>query len=153
LNLSSVVGKDAPTVFAAISNALAPDGATPEQVVAREAVNDVLADLYERFVTKDGDISRLNALTGEDISKAVVDSVTSYIYHRWLQELGRQMEEKAINSSQAVGLEREAKLFVRDSVTLDLKGKDPLAMNWATEGNPIVERIYIEAYTLFGAGR
>lgn len=56
LNLSSVVGKDARTVFAAISNALSPDGASPEQAVAREATNDTLSDIYERFVGDDGDM-------------------------------------------------------------------------------------------------
>jgi hypothetical protein len=153
LNLSAVVGKDPRTVFAAIANAIAPDGASPEQAVAREAVDDVLANLYQRFVVEEGDLSRLNALTGEDVSKAMLDSVTSYIYHRWLQELGRQIEEKSLSSSQAVRLEREAKLFVRESVALDLSGKDLLSLNWATDGHALVERIYREAYSLFGAGR
>jgi hypothetical protein len=64
LNLSSVIGKDPRTVFAAIANAIAPDGASPEKAVAREATDDVLADLYVRFVTDEGDLSRLNSLTG-----------------------------------------------------------------------------------------
>jgi hypothetical protein len=153
LNLSAVVGKDPRTVFAAIANAIAPDGASPEQAVAREATDDVLADLYHRFVVEGGDLSRMDSLTGEDVSKAMVDSVTSYIYHRWLQELGRQIEEKSISSSQAVRLEREAKLFVRESVNLDLSDKDLLNLNWTTDGNTIVERIYREAYSLFGAAR
>ena len=152
LNLSSVVGKDAGTVFAAISNALSPDGASSEQAAAREAVNDVLADLYERFVPEDGDLSKLNALTSDDISKAVIDSVSCYVYRRWLNELSKQMEKKAISSSEAVSLEREAKLFVKDSVKLDLTGRNPLTMNWGAEGNAIVEKIFQEAYSLFGAG-
>lgn len=151
LNLATVVGRDARTVFAAIANALAPDGATPEQVVAREAVDDVLSDLYERFVNDDVDLSRLDTLTEGDVSSAVIDSVTAYIYHRWIQELGVQLEKKAVTASEAVRLEREARLFVRDSVTLDLKGKNLLTMDWAREGNSLVEKIYIEAYTLFGA--
>ena len=153
LNLSSVIGKDARTVFAAISNALSPDGASPEQAVAREAVNDVLSDIYERFVGEDGDVSKLNALTGEDVAKAVTDSVVSYIYRRWLQELGKQIEKKAISSAQAVSLEREAKLFVKDAVKLDFKARDPLSMDWQTDGNAVVENIFNEAYSLFGVGR
>jgi hypothetical protein len=153
LNLSSVVGRDAQTVFAAISNALSPEGASPEQAVAREAINDVLSDIYERFVGDDGDISKLNALTGEDVAKAITDSVSTYIYKRWLQELGKQIEKKAVSSSEAVSLEREAKLFIKDSVKLDFKTTDPLSVNWKTDGHSIVETIYTQAYSLFGAGR
>lgn len=152
INLSSVIGKDPRTVFAAIANAIAPDGSSPEKAVAREATNDVLADFYERFVTDD-DLSRLNSLTSEDVKSAILDSVTCYIYHRWLQELGRQIEEKTMSSSEAVRLERETKLFVKDSVTVDFKDKDPLTMDWASDGSVLVERIFSEAYSLFGAGR
>jgi hypothetical protein len=152
LNLSSVVGRDAQTVFAAISNALSPDGASPEQAVARGAINDVLADIYERFVGEDGDLSKLNSLTGDDIKSAVADSVSTYIYQRWLQELGKQIEKKAISSSQAVSLEREVKLFVKDSVKLDLKSVDPLTIDWRTEGHQLISNIYEQAYSLFGAG-
>ncbi|OJW05281.1 MAG: hypothetical protein BGO49_31115 [Planctomycetales bacterium 71-10] len=152
LNLGSVVGKDARTVFAAISNALSPDGSSPEQAVAREAVNDVLADLYDRFVGPDGDLAKLDALTGEDVTASVVDSVSAYIYRRWLQELGKQIEKKAVSPSEAVGLEREAKLFVKDAVRLDFKSVNPLAIDWTAAGRLMIDDIYNQAYLLFGAG-
>jgi hypothetical protein len=153
LNLTSFVGRDARTVFAAISNALSPDGASPEQAIAREATNDVLSDIYERFVGDDGDISRLNALTGDDIVLAISDSVTTYIYKRWLQELGKQIEKKTVSAADAVGLEREVKLFIKDSVHLDFTAIDPLSVDWNADGHSIVENIYTQAYSLFGAGR
>lgn len=154
LDLATVVGRDAQTVFAAIANALAPNGASPEQAVAREAVGDVLEGLYERFALADGDLARLNSLSIDDVRQAVVDSVSSYIYHRWLQELGRQIEQKAISPAQAVRLERDVKQFVKDSTILDLKGEDVLAMDWDGEwGRAFVERIYADAYRLLGGAR
>lgn len=153
LNLDSVVGKDANTVFAAISNALSPSGDSPEQAVAREAVNDVLADIYEQFVGEDGDLSRLNALKGEDVARFVIESVSAYIYRRWLQDLGKQIEKKTISPAQAVGLEREARLFVKDAVNFDFRSVDPLSVDWRSDGGSIVERIYSQAYSLLGEGR
>jgi hypothetical protein len=153
INLGSVVGKDATTVFAAISNALSPSGDSPEQAAAREAVNDVLADVYEQFVGDDGDLARLNALTGEDVARFVVESASAYIYRRWLQDLGKQIEKKTISPAQAVGLEREARLFVKDAVSFDFRSVDPLSVDWRSDGGSIVEKIYNQAYSLFGEGR
>jgi hypothetical protein len=152
LNLASVIGKDPKAVFAAICNALAPDGGLHEQAVARQVTDEVLSNLYEACDVEADGLAALDRLTGEDVAKAMLDSVTSYIYHRWLQELGKQLEAKAISSPEAVRLERETWLFVKDSVAFDFQGKDPLAIDWARDGQALVERIYTEAYSLFGAG-
>jgi hypothetical protein len=151
LGLADVVGRPVETVLAAIADALAPDGATLEEVAARRAIDDSLATIFEQYGVDDAGVEQLNALGAEGTRKAIELSVTGYIYQRWLQELGQRIEERAIDASSAVQLERDVKAYVTDIVKLDLKDRDPLTINWdQTEGQEIIQRIYREAYSLLG---
>jgi hypothetical protein len=71
LGITTVVGESAETVIAKIAEALAPAGATREEVAARKAVNDVLCDLYEKFILDDGNLVNLDRMTPEDVRDAV----------------------------------------------------------------------------------
>lgn len=151
LGLADVVGRPVETVLAAIANALAPDGATLEEVAARRAIDDSLTTIFEQYGVDDAGIEQLNALGAEGTRKAIELSVTAYIYQRWLQELGQKIEERAINASSAKKLERDVKAYVTEIVKLDLKDRDPLTINWnQAEGREFIERIYGEAYSLLG---
>ncbi len=80
--------------------------------------------------------------------------VASYIYNRWLGDLGVKIEEKAISPQEAVRVERRMKDFIRDAVKLDLQRKDPLKIDWrGTEGKDLINRIYNDAYAVVGGER
>lgn len=150
LGLASVVGKDVETVFAAISNALAPPvGASREGDIARRAINDALEALYEQYFLEDGDITKLDQMSPEEIKSTFETVVSAYIYNRWLGELELVIEKKVVSVQEAVRLERDMKQYVRECVRLDLKNVDLLTMNWNDPlGQEFVERIFIEAYSL-----
>lgn len=149
LGLLSYVGRGAEEVFAAIANAIAPSGATLEEAAARRAANEVLAKLYEERVTENGDLSRLEQLTAEDVGTAVRDVVSSYVYQRWLEELGRSIEDGTTSPSEAVKLEREVRQYVRDIVLLEIPNDRLLAINWeSSEGQSLVQQLFEEAYGL-----
>lgn len=149
LGLSSFAGKPAAQVLAEIANRLAPNGATLEEAAARRAMDDALFSLYERYDLEDGNLSRLEAMDASAIREAVQESICSYIFHRWLQELGDRIEQKAVSADQAVGLEREVRDYVRDAVKLDLSQVDVLTMDWKSPaGSGLVERVFQEAYSL-----
>jgi len=149
LGLGDLAGRSAADVFAAIANSLAPSGATLEEAAARRAVDDALFALYRQFDLENADISRLDQMDGQAIRGAVEASVSAYIYHRWLQELGDRIEENAVTADQAVRLEREVRDYVEQTVRLDLREIDVLTLDWnGPEGSRIVERIYQEAYGL-----
>jgi hypothetical protein len=64
------------------------------------------------------------------------------------------LEEKAVTAAQAVKLERDMESYIRDTVKLDLRDKDPLTMQWdGAEGSAFVDRIYEEAYSILGGPR
>ncbi len=153
IGLGSYVGRDAQTVFAAIVDAIAPDASDIEQAAAREAVNETLAGLFEQFVSPDGNVAALESMTADTIRSAVETSVAASIFHRWLGDLEKQLEDKAVTPSEAVRLERDMAIYIRETVKLDLSDRDPLKMEWAKpDGVAFMERIYQEAYSILGSG-
>ena len=136
-------------MLAAIANALAPDGATQEEAVARQAVNETLAYLYERYGLADGDLTKLDAMDRAGVAEAVGVSVTAYIYHRWVQELGRKIEENSVSAQDAVRLERDVRAFIAETVLLDMTRVDPVTLDWGgPAGQRFVEQIYADAYAM-----
>jgi hypothetical protein len=151
LGLGRFVGRDVHEVFAGIVDALAPEGADLEQSATREAIEQTLAGLFEEYVGADGSVTALEAMTPDAIRTAVEASVAASILNRWLGDLGRMLEKKAVTAAQAVKLERDMASYIRDTVKLDLRDKDPLRMQWdGAEGVAFVERIYEEAYSILG---
>ena len=142
--LSAVVGKGAGAVFAAILDALAPEGALREEAVARKATAEALERLYlDLYGLEDGDLAKLEKMSGAVVSEAVIESVICYIYRLWLEELSIRIEDGALSAAAAVGLERDVADFVRESVKLDLKGSDGLKIDWeGLEGRGLIDRIY-----------
>ncbi len=153
VGLADFVGRDEAQVFAAIVNALAPNGASLEEAAARHAVADVLEELYTRFAVEAGGLDRLNEMTAEDVRTAIELSIARYIYHRWIGELCLRVEQKAVSSVQAERLEREMKQYVRDVVELDLGGIDLLRFEWnGAAGTRLLESLYEQAYAILGSG-
>lgn len=151
LGLARFTGRDVNTVFAAIVDALAPEGADIEQVSAREAIEQTLAGLFEQYVAPDGSVAALGAMTPDAIRSAIEASVAASIFNRWLGDLERRLEEKAVSAAQAVKLERDVKSYILDTVKLDLQRVDPLTMQWGgAEGQAFVDRIYEDAYSILG---
>lgn len=154
LGLGRFVGSDAETVLAAIENALAPAGSSREDAAARKAVGVALEEIYERFGAGDGGLEALERMSPDDVRATLTTSIAEYIYARWLSDLGRRLEDRAVSPDAAVRLERDMRAYLRDAVVLDLKGKDPLTVRWdAEEGRTLVEGLYEEAFRILGGGR
>jgi hypothetical protein len=152
LGLATVVGEPAESVIAKIAEALAPAGATREEVAARKAVNDVLSNLYEKFIPDDGNLENLDSMTPDDVRDTVEDCVSAYIYHRWLEELGSRIERGAIDENLAVTLENQMQDYVKDSVSLEVTGINVLNFDWhGTAGQELIERVFEDAYSILEA--
>jgi hypothetical protein len=147
--LGGVLGQPVDAVLAAIANAIAPAGATLEEAAARRAVDDALCLLYERVGLQDGDFARLDAIDAATAHEVLQASVASYIYNRWLQEVGDRIEMRSVSADAAVNLERQVRQFVVETARIDFAEIDVLGFNWADpQGRELVERIYRDAYSL-----
>jgi hypothetical protein len=154
LGLASIVGRDLNSVIAVIQDAICPEGAIREQVAAREAGANALEIVFAEVIDAGAGLEQLNSLTADDVVMAIGTMVASYIYNRWLGDLGVKIEEKAISPQQAVGMERRMKGFIRDAVKIDLAQRDPLRIDWrGREGREVIERIYSDAFAVIGGER
>lgn len=152
LGLAPLAGRSPTEVFAEITNAIAPAGATMEDGVARRAAADALAALYERKGVEEGGIERLATLSPADVTEGVLDSVNNYIFYRWTQELGLAIERGAVSAAEAVAVEAEMRSYIRDTVKVDLSGRDVLTIDWAgNEGQLFIEGVYQQAFRLIEA--
>ena len=147
IDLGGFVGRPAEEVFAAIADALAPDGASVEDAAARAAVEKVMADLCDRVEAAGGDLAVLDTVTAEEVANAVVACVAAYVYERWVGELGLSIEKGTFSSEDAVMLEDQMKGWVGEAVALDLGGTDVLQIDWAVEGPATVDRVFRDAYS------
>ncbi len=149
LGLERFVGRSVGEVFAAIANALAPHGAKREETAARRAANEALYRVFQRCDFDSNDLSPLESMTRDDVASAIRDSVSGYIYSRWLEELGQSIEKGAVSPDSAVRLERMVKNYVRECVKLDTKDLDVLGVDWSgPEGSGIINEIFDSAYGL-----
>ena len=151
VGLRGFVGESAETVFACLVDKLAPSGATKEEAAARRATIEVFAVLYENVV-ENGDVSALEGLDADSVEQAVEQSVSGYIYNRWLDELGLSIEKGAISEGNAIRLEAEVREYVTSCISLELDGKSVLDVNWeGAEGRGIIGRVYRDAYAVLEA--
>lgn len=152
IGLRGLAGRPAEEVFAAIADALAPDGATLEEAAARRAVTESLAQLFEERVA-DGGLESLERMTAGDVAVAVQNMVSAYVYHRWLEELGLSLERGAVSPAEAVRMEREMRAYVRDLVRLEIPTGRALSTDWSgPDGQAFVQQLFEDAYSLLEAG-
>ena len=154
LGLTEYVGRSVQEVFAAIANVLAPDGARREETAARKAANEALYRVFQRCDFESTDISPLESMTHDDIAQAIRDTVSGYIYSRWLEELGKSIEKGSVSPDSAVRLERSIKSYVRESVKFETRDIDVLRIDWtASRGVSIIEGVFRDAYALLEVTR
>lgn len=146
--LNHIIGDSVENVFMAIAEAISPKGDSIENSIARQATIDTLAYIYDKYNFEDNDIEKFDSMKENDIREVLELCIESYIYERWLQELGIRIEENAISERQAIRLEMEVKDLVKTSVSLDFQDYDLLNVNFNDgKGKKIIDDIYKQAYT------
>ena len=147
--LGDLVGKSAIEVQATLMDVLAPHGSSLEEAAARRAVADTISQIYDEYGLNDGGLESLEKMSEDQIASAIVDSVGTYIYYRWTQELGLAIERNAISAAEAVEIEREMLAYIQNTIEFEFTEREVLDVDWGgREGRELIERIYLEAYSL-----
>ncbi|MBN2412791.1 hypothetical protein JXQ31_13970 [candidate division KSB1 bacterium] len=144
--LQDLIGESADIIIAEIADKLAPSGETNEEAVARQAMIEAMAYLYDEYDLEEGDLTELDYIGKDDVEKVFESYVVSYIYGRWLHELGKRIEDNAISESMAIKLEKQTKDYVKGAVEIDFGINDLLAIDWNKSAG-IVDNIFTQAYS------
>jgi len=110
-----------------------------------------MAELFDRFDVETHGLDALDSLDPAGMLELVQISVTNYVNERFQQELVFRIEQGAISEGEANDLSAEVKGFITGVVRIDLRGIDPMALDWqGPDGAAFGERVYRAAYSLFG---
>lgn len=152
LGFGKISGDSVEQIFNNLAEILSSGGGTDEETIARNAVIEALAKIYEDFDIENNPIESLDKLTEEQTGTYLEYYLTSYIYERWLHELGVKIEEKDISPADAVKAEKDAFDFIQSSVNLKFDDYNLSAFDYSSdEGKAIIEEIFIQAYSLIEA--
>lgn len=144
-----ISGDSVEQVFNNLAEMLSSGGGTDEETIARNAVIEALAKIYEDFDIENNPIESLDNLTEEQTGIYLEYYLTSYIYERWLHELGVKLEESNISPVEAVKVEKDAFDFIQSIVSLKFDDYNLSSFDYHSEvGKAIIEEIFIQAYSL-----
>lgn len=148
------VGQDVYVLLAELVDAIAPDGASNEEAVARVAATDTLEALFEQYEVAEQGLEGLDQLSRESIGEVIEQYVSTYIYTRLMEVLASRLESNPTVSVQEVcRMERDIEGYIRESIKLELSERDILRIDWSSqEGYTFVEEIFTEGYELLEKG-
>jgi predicted regulator of amino acid metabolism with ACT domain len=142
-------GQSTEIVFAKLARQLSAKGGTVEETIANIAIVEALAYIYDEFDLAANHLVSLNSLTEEQAKEVIHVYITSYIFERWLHELGTKIENSALNELQVVQLEEEIRDFITESVKLRFDGIMPKAIDFNGDpGKKIIDEIFNQAYQM-----
>ena len=116
LSLESAINK--------IVDFLSPHEGTVEDSITTDAVTETLYEIYKEFDLSNNDLSVLDNITNENIQDILTSYASSYIYSKWINEIGIVLENKEISETQIVNIERQMKEFIKDSIKLEFSEID-----------------------------
>lgn len=152
IGLGHLIGKDVDTVFSGLIDTLSDNGENFDENIARQAIEDAITSFYEQC-SESQNFESLEHLTEEQLKRAIEVFVSGYTYKRWLQELGNCIERNAVSEIEAIKLEVEVKIYVRDLVNLELNSRSIFSIDWnGDEGRQIIDSLYEDAYSLIEEG-
>lgn len=149
LGLSKFIGRDVETVCAAIINELAPSGSSLEDAAARDALVEVISDLFKKFAVDEEGLNKLESIDQETMKETLQECICCYLYKRWIQEVGISLDKK-LSSSDVKKIEKKVKNYVYESVKLDFEDRNISLMDWGSkEGKDYIQQKFEEAYSVF----
>jgi hypothetical protein len=151
LGLADLVGRPARFLLSRLVDALAPVGALREEAIARTAMIETLAELFEAQAVEAEGLAALDALDSAGAERAIRLYIVNYVNARFQQELGNCIERGATSERAANRLMSQIKGYIAARVTMDLGRRSVVSIDWrGVAGRRVVDRIFLDAYSLIG---
>jgi hypothetical protein len=148
--LEDLVGGEPVEVMNELAARIAGAGDSPEEAVARDALLDVLGELFEGADT----FVDMDVLVIDDamLREFVARYLTEYIFLRVLHEIGDRITDNAA-PAEAERLERELGDQIRALVDLDLSTIDSVDFDWqGAAGQARLQELLADAFRMVSAG-
>lgn len=148
--LEDLVGGEPVEVINELAARISGAGGSPEEAVARDAVLEVLRELFEDADTF-ADMEAI-VIDAETLREFIARYLTEYIFLRVLHDLGDRITDNAA-PAEAERLERELADQLRALVDLDLSAIDPVDFDWrGPAGQARLQELLADAFRMVSAG-
>lgn len=134
-------------VLSDVINYFSPIPDSKENSIARNAMINTIENLYFEIEKNGGDLSSLDNLSSDYFNNILKDFISDYIYERLMSDLASRIEISTQDIQSIINLEKDLKIYVKDSVENTLKDKNIIDNDFSnpkTKG--IIEQLYIDSY-------
>lgn len=147
--VENLTGQPTEIVFAKLAKQLSSKGGTVEETIANIALVEALSYLYEQFNLTTNDLTTLDSLTEDQAKEVIQVYVSSYIFERWINELGIKIENSSLSEMQIVELEDEVREFIHESVKLNFNDAKLHSLRFDNGGDKkAIDEIFNQAYKM-----
>lgn len=142
-------GKSVESLFSEIVNVIAGPSNSKEDIAAKNASMEALAELYDFVEENDMDIQVLERMDEILFNKVMKTFVNHYLIERILKDLQSRFEKYADNLSVAISKENEVKGFITESVEVKLDETRFRNIEYKSKNiDVIIEGIYTDCYEI-----
>lgn len=150
--IEAYLGGDVTLFLAGLVDALAPAGGTTEDAVTRAAVALTLEELLTEYAIGADGLAGLERLGPADIDHVIETLISNYAAERALQTLSSRIEARSVTPERAIVIEAQIRDFVRASVELEFRGRDPRTVDWmGRQGEQIIAQLFHDAFAILQA--
>ncbi len=149
LRLDAYIGGSADDLLIGVADRLLPPPNSPDEAAAYKAGLEAFYDLLQQYDALEEGINALDALDADGIQHAIEHFIARYITADLLSRLSQRVEDGSSTVERCDKILREIRSVVLETIRLDFKGRDVLAIDWnGLEGRQFIDRQLLNAYGL-----
>ncbi len=123
---------------------------TKEDIVARGAAKEVVAEMYRIITENDGDIESLRQIDQRTFRNILELFMSEYIFKRVMSALQSSFEKYESDPGEALKKEQELKEYVRVKVELRLKDISPETLDYSSKSISVeIDDLFVNCYQAF----
>lgn len=126
-------GRNVKDIFSHLINAISPDATTKEDIVARQAAQEALINVYEYVTNNDMDLSCIDNMPVEVMDKAMKSFLTEYIWATAMKDLESRVEQYMLDVSSACEREKELKDTIEAVIDIEYDNHGSIIQNDVNE--------------------
>ncbi|WP_394238295.1 Qat anti-phage system associated protein QatB [Niallia oryzisoli] len=127
------VGKGIKSLLSELVNVISGKSNSKEDMAARGAANEAVAEMYEVITENDGDIESLRRIDELTFRKILEVFMSEYIFKRVMSDLQSRFEKYENNPKVAVQKEQELKDYVKVKVELRVREIRPETLDYSSK--------------------
>jgi len=144
------VGKGAKAALSELINVLSGKSDSKEDIIARGAAGEAIAEMYKIVNENDGDIESLRHIDEATFRSILEVFMSEYIFRKVMSDLQSRFEKYENNPSEAIKKEQELKDYIKVKVELRMNNIQPETLDYRSNSIPDeIEKLFVKCYQAF----